>query len=362
MKFAHFSHVWNKPGMTPHERYEQLWRELILCDELGIDFSFCVEHHFRPDESWMSSPSLYAVGAGARTKRLRVGSMGYIVPLYHPLRLAEEIALVDQMLGGRFECGLVPGITASYFEPFGLEYAFRKSPTLEFVDYLRAAYGKTQPFSFAGANHQTKSAELAVQPVQKPHPPLWMMSRDPETLEFCAKNGVNPGYFLVFPREEAAPRYKKFLADWNLAGHARKPNIGYSTLVYVDETDAKAKEVALARMARAYEGFLPPPEPGESFAQRVARHAEKFIARKEDGAARIMGNIFDPDYLLANDLVLIGSPKTVTEKLKKAAGEGMFNTFMGEFNFADLPEADLMRSIKLFGEKVAPALKGFEPY
>ncbi|MGC2134746.1 MAG: LLM class flavin-dependent oxidoreductase, partial [Xanthobacteraceae bacterium] len=107
MKFAHFSHIWAKPGMTPHQRYEQLWRELQACDSLGFDYSFCVEHHFRPDESWMSSPSLYAVGAGARTKRLRIGPMGYIVPLYHPLRLAEEIAIVDQMLGGRMELGLV---------------------------------------------------------------------------------------------------------------------------------------------------------------------------------------------------------------------------------------------------------------
>ena len=122
MKFSHFSHVWAKPGLTPHERYEQLWRELQLCDETGFDHAFCVEHHFRPDESWMSSPSLYAVGAGARTKRLRVGPMGYIVPLYHPLRLAEEIALVDQMLGGRMELGLVPGINPDYFRPFGLDY------------------------------------------------------------------------------------------------------------------------------------------------------------------------------------------------------------------------------------------------
>ncbi len=134
MKFAHFSHIWAKPAMTPHERYEQLWRELALCDEVGFDYSFCVEHHFRPDESWMSSPSLYAVGAGARTRRLRIGPMGYIVPLYHPLRLAEEIAIVDQMLGGRMELGLVPGINADYFRPFGFDYGQRKSPTLEFVD------------------------------------------------------------------------------------------------------------------------------------------------------------------------------------------------------------------------------------
>ena len=362
MKFAHFSHVWNKPGMTPHRRYEELWRELELCDALGFDYAFCVEHHFRPDESWMSSPSLYAVGAGARTKRMRIGPMGYIVPLYHPLRLAEEIALVDQMLGGRMECGLVPGINPDYFTPFGLNYNLRKSPTLEFVDYLRAAYGETQPFSFDGEIHHTDSAELAVQPLQKPHPPLWMMSRDPQTLEFCAEKGINPGYFLVYPRGDAAPRYRVFLENWKKAGWPRKPNIAYCTIAYVDESDDKAIDVALKRAARAYEGFLPPPEPGESFDERVREHAKRFIGRGEPGASEIMANLFDADYLMKHELVFIGSPQTVAAKIRKCAEAGLFNVFMGEFNFSDLPEQDLMRSIKLFGEKVMPELRGYEPF
>jgi alkanesulfonate monooxygenase SsuD/methylene tetrahydromethanopterin reductase-like flavin-dependent oxidoreductase (luciferase family) len=362
MKFAHFSHIWGKPGMTPHERYNQLWRELALCDRLGFDYGFCVEHHFRPDESWMSSPSLYAVGGAQHTKHMRLGPMGYIVPLYHPLRLAEEIAIVDQMLGGRMELGLVPGINADYFEPFGLDYGFRKSPTLEFVDYMRAAFGEAQPFSFDGDNHKTKSAQISVPPMQKPHPPLWMMSRDPETLTFCAEKGVNPGYFLVFPRGDAAPRYRQFLGEWQKAGWPRKPNIAYCTVVYVDETDEKALEVAAFRASRAYEGFLPRPLPGQSFEQRAAFHAQKFVGRGEGGAAQIMANLFDPKYILDNDLVFVGSPETVTRKLKAAAESGVFNTFLGEFNFTDLPEADLMRSIRLFGEEVIPALREFEPF
>jgi alkanesulfonate monooxygenase SsuD/methylene tetrahydromethanopterin reductase-like flavin-dependent oxidoreductase (luciferase family) len=362
MKFAHFSHVWNKPGLTPHQRYEELWRELELCDELGFDFAFCVEHHFRPDESWMSSPSLFCVGAGARTKRLRVGSMGYIVPLYHPLRLAEEIALADQMLGGRMELGLVPGINPDYFTPFGLDYKFRKTPTLEFVDYLRAAYGDKQPFGFHGENFHTESAELAVQPVQKPHPPLWMMSRDPQTLEFCAAKGINPGYFMVYPRRDAAPRYRKFLADWQKAGHGRKPNIAYSTIVYVDETDRKALDRALARAARGYEGLMPRAKPGEAFEERAKKHSAFFTGRGEPGASEIMANLFDPDYIMSNDIMFIGSPETVTRKLRRTAEEGLFNTFLGEFSFSDLLEADLMRSIRLFGEKVMPALRDYEPF
>jgi alkanesulfonate monooxygenase SsuD/methylene tetrahydromethanopterin reductase-like flavin-dependent oxidoreductase (luciferase family) len=361
MKFAHFAHIWGKAGMTPHQRYEQLWRELQLADELGFDYGFCVEHHFRPDESWMSSPSLYVVGAGARTRNMRLGAMGYIVPLYNSLRLVEEIAVVDQMVGGRLELGLVPGINRDYFVPFGLDFDERKPVTLEFVDFLRAAYGG-QPFSFSGQHHRVASATLSVQPSQLPHPPIWMQSRDPETLAFCAKRGFNTGYFLVFPRSEAAPRYRKYLADWKTAGWTHRPRIAYSTVVYVDETDRKARDKALFGASRAYEGFLPPPVPGQSFEDRVAKHASLFIGRGESGAAEIMRNLFDPDYLLENDLIFIGSPDTVAAKLKAAAESGVFNTFMGEFNFHNLAEDDLMRSIRLFGTQVIPQLRDFEPF
>ena len=309
MKFAHFSHIWAKPGMTPHQRYEELWRELQLCDELGFDYGFCVEHHFRPDESWMSSPSLYAVGAGARTRRLRLGPMGYIVPLYHPLRLAEEIAIVDQMLGGRMELGLVPGINADYFRPFGLDYDLRKSPTLEFVDYMRAAFGKTQPFSFHGSNFHTESAEISVQPFQRPHPPLWMMSRDPQTLEFCARNAINPGYFLIYPRSDAAPRYRKFLEDWNKAGWLQKPNIAYCTIVHVDETDEKAIKAGLFRASRAYEGFLPQPQPGETFDERVRVGRQICPSRIELGI--LSGNVMKyPDVTRAISFEISGKRAT----------------------------------------------------
>ena len=84
MKFAHFSHVWNKPGMSPHQRYEELWRELALCDDLGYDFAFCVEHHFQPHESWMSAPALYAVGGGARTRRLLEGDRDHLARYSDP--------------------------------------------------------------------------------------------------------------------------------------------------------------------------------------------------------------------------------------------------------------------------------------
>src|SRR6185436_391110 len=140
MKFAHFAHVWGKAGMTPAQRYEQLWREIQLCDQVGFDFAFAVEHHFCPDESWMSAPNIYVAAAAARTKNIRVGAMGHVVPLHHPLRLAEEIALTDQITGGRLEVGLVPGVVPDYFGPYGVDFGSRRDVTLEYVDFLEAAF------------------------------------------------------------------------------------------------------------------------------------------------------------------------------------------------------------------------------
>ncbi len=362
MKFAHFAHVWGKPGLTPAERYRQLWRELQICDELDFDYGFCVEHHFRPDESWMSAPGLYAVAAGARTKRIRLGGMGHIVPLHQPLRLAEEIAVADQMLEGRLEVGLVPGISQRYFEPFKVDFQSRREVTLEFVSFLRAAYTDAPSFSFDGKYHHFKDVKLAVNPLQRPHPPLWIETRDPATLAFCAKEGINAGYFLIYPREDAAPRYRDYLAQWRDAGWQRKPNIAYCTLVYVDETDEKAAEKALSEVGKAYRGFFPKAESEEQLKKIQKEHAEFFDQRGEPGAAEGMRNILDADWLYKNDRILVGSPKTVAEKLRAYAEEGSFNTFFGEFNFGNLAEADLLRSIRLFGSDVIPRLRDYEPY
>ena len=362
MRFAHFSHVWGKKGMTPARRYEELWRELALADELGFDFGFSVEHHFCPEESWMSSPNLYAVAAAARTRRIRLGAMGHVVPLHHPVRLLEEIALTDQLTGGRIEVGLVPGILASYFAPFGADFQGRREITMEFARFLKSAFANGAPIDFDGKHIKQKGTVLSVQPAQRPHPPMWMETRDRATLEFCAREGLHTGYFLLFPRKEAMLRYAPYLKGWKEHGWPGAPNIAYSTVVYVDETDQKALDIAAADAARAYKGFFTYSEDPEEIRAKQRETAVYFESRGEPGAAEIILNLLDIDYLLKHDLVLIGSPATVADKLRKWATEGSFNTFFGEFNFGNIAEADLLRSIRLFGTEVLPQLRGFEPF
>jgi alkanesulfonate monooxygenase SsuD/methylene tetrahydromethanopterin reductase-like flavin-dependent oxidoreductase (luciferase family) len=352
-----------KPGMTPRERYEQLWRELMLCDELGFDYGFSVEHHFTRRESWMSSPNLYTVAAGARTRRIRLGAMGHVVPLHHPVRLLEEIAIADQMLDGRVEVGLVAGILQSYFDPFGVDFKTRREKTLEFARFLKAAYARgEQPVTFEGNAIKVKDVEISVTPRQTPYPPLWMETRDKTTLDFCAREGLHTGYFLLFPRRIAKSRYAPYLAGWKQHGWPGTPNIAYSTVCYVDETDEKALSVALADAGQAYKGFFSYSDDPAEIRGKQLEAAEYFKAREEPEAAEILLNLLDPEYLVEHDLVLIGSPDTVARKLGAWAEEGSFNTFFGEFNFGAMTEANLMNSLQLFGRHVIPRLREFEPF
>jgi alkanesulfonate monooxygenase SsuD/methylene tetrahydromethanopterin reductase-like flavin-dependent oxidoreductase (luciferase family) len=338
-----------------------LWRELEVADARGFDYAFSVEHHFTPSESWMSSPNLFAVAAAARTKRLRVGAMGHVVALHHPVRLLEEIALTDQLTGGRIEVGLVPGILPAYFEPFKVDFASRREVTLEFARFMKAAYAGDGHVTWDGPRIPYSDFDLSVLPVQRPHPPLWMETRDVATLEFCAREGINTGYFLMFPRERAKTRYAPYIAGWKEHGWPGVPRIAYSTVVYVDETDRKALDVALADAANAYVGFFSYSDDKDEIRRKQLETAEYFEARGEHGSAEITLNILDADYLMEKELILIGSPETVAEKLRRWGEEGSFNTFFGEFNFGNLAEDDLMRSLNLFGSEVIPQLRDFEP-
>jgi alkanesulfonate monooxygenase SsuD/methylene tetrahydromethanopterin reductase-like flavin-dependent oxidoreductase (luciferase family) len=359
MKFAHFAHVWGKSGMSPADRYRQLWRELELCDALGFDYGFVVEHHFWAHESWMSAPNVYAAAAAARTKRMRFGAMGYIVPLHHPLRLAEEIALTDQMIEGRLEIGLVSGVAPSMFGPFNGDFQNRRARTIEFASMLKRCYTDGPGFDFRGPYHEFKGVKLSVNPAQRPHPPVWFETRDPAALAFCAENGFNTGYFMVFSRDETAPRYRVFLEQWKAKGWPKPPQIGYSTVVYVDETNERAIANGLHHAARAYRGFFPPTDDPAELKKFQHRQAEMLPSEADRENLR---NLLDPDYLMERELVIIGDADTVTEKLKRLAVTGVFNTYLGEFNFGDLPEEHLMRSIRLFGERVMPRLRDFEPF
>jgi alkanesulfonate monooxygenase SsuD/methylene tetrahydromethanopterin reductase-like flavin-dependent oxidoreductase (luciferase family) len=356
MEFAHFSHVWAIEGMSAADRYELLMQEIELCDELGFDYTFCVEHHFTPHESLISSPSLFTAAVAQRTKRIRLGPMGYVAPLYQPLRLVEEAAILDQMSRGRLELGIVPGISPYFFGAFEADFPNRREITHETIEFIKAAYAAKGEFSFQGEHIRVADIELSTRPAQLPHPPIWWETRDPETLTYLAAEGFNAGYFVLMPRPDVAPRYRRFLEQWEEAGHSHRPKLAYWSLVYVDETDEIAMKKALPHALEALSLFF---SVGKGASQEGT--VKMFEGRGEHGAAELVKHLLDPDYLEEKNLIFIGSPETVTRKIQAAAEEGVFNTLFCELNFGALPKDDLMQSIRRMGEQVIPDLRDFDP-
>jgi len=351
MKFAHMSHIWRKPGQPYSERYAQLWRELEVCDEVGFDYGFCVEHHMNPHESLSCSPPMYIAGAAAHTQRIRLGAMGWLAPLYDPLRVVEEVATLDQLTRGRLDVGLVTGTSPEQFSYYGVDFGKRRELAIETYELLKTACAQPNGFDFHGPFHEYREASLMAPAYQQPHPPVWFETRDPATLEYLADEGIHTGYVHYVPRDEMALLYRKYLDRWQRAGHAEKPNINYWILVYVDETDDKAWEVAGPSWVQVY-----------SEVTSLEGLIQNRIRRGELKGAELLQHFTDPPYMREHGIGLIGSPETGANQLRAFAQEGAFNTLLGEFNFGYLTEDQLMRSLRLFGEEVIPRLRDFEPY
>jgi alkanesulfonate monooxygenase SsuD/methylene tetrahydromethanopterin reductase-like flavin-dependent oxidoreductase (luciferase family) len=288
--------------------------------------------------------------------------MGFVAGLYDPIRIAEEISVLDNLSGGRLEAGLVSGIVPSYFTGYGADFARRKEHLREAVALLKTATAGDEPFDFEGPFHRYRRLTLSVRPLQKPHPPLWISSRDPDLLPWMAENGINATYVFLFPRSEAAQRYGDYLRRWRAAGHHGKPRIGYWMMVYVDETDERAIATARPHIVAAGRRFLHAEPFDGPFEAQHRRLADFFDRRGEPGEAETFRNLLNFDYLFERTLVFVGSPEKVASKIHAAAREGSFNTLFCEFNFGDLAEAELMRSIRLFAEQVIPQLRDYEPF
>jgi alkanesulfonate monooxygenase SsuD/methylene tetrahydromethanopterin reductase-like flavin-dependent oxidoreductase (luciferase family) len=349
VRFGYLSHVWRKPGMTPAARYAQLWRELALCDDAGFDAAYTIEHHDLPAESLSPSPAMFIASAAAHTRRMRLGAMGWLAPTHNPLRVVDEVTALDHVTNGRLDVGLVAGYAPHQLGAFGIDYAERRPRTIECYELLKTACASPERFSFEGPFHRYTDVALQVPPLQEPHPPVWIESVDPGTLAYLAREGINTGYVLYMLRDEIAPLYREYLRLWEKAGHARRPDINYWTLVYVDETDDKAWEVAGPHWLHVYEKLHPMTMLIESRRQRKEHRGEAWVR-----------GFTDLRFVREHDAALIGSPATVAAKIRQYAREGVFNTLIGEFNFGAMDEDDLMRSIRLFAGEVIPSLRPFD--
>jgi len=175
----------NPSKRTFAQVYSQSLERIVRAEELGYDYVFLGEHHLTADGH---APSLFPIlGAiAARTSRIRLGTYVFLLPLHHPLAVAEDVTAVDLISGGRMELGVGLGYRAEEFEAFGIDRDARASLMDESCEILLRAWTE-EGWSYAGRHFRLHDITMVPKPVQKPHPLLWISARNPRAARRAAR-------------------------------------------------------------------------------------------------------------------------------------------------------------------------------
>jgi len=241
LQFGIFDHL-DDSGLPLREHFENRLRLMEAYDRCGFRSYHMAEHHGTP-LGFAPSPAVFLAAAAQRTRRLRFGPLVFLLPLYHPLRLIEEICMLDQMSGGRLEMGVGRGASPIEVGLFGVEPSeamARYQETLEIVLDGLACDELTRHGRF----YSFDRVPMVMKPVQRPHPPLWYGISNPDTSAWAAANGVN--VIGLAPAPVLRGITDRYRAAWERLGKPESalPFLGASRHMVLAETDAEARAEA----------------------------------------------------------------------------------------------------------------------
>jgi len=310
-------------------------------EDLGFGNMWLAEHHFST-YGYLPRPLTYALHLANKTRRIRVGTAVIVVPLHHPLVIAEDIAMVDLLTHGRLDVGLGRGYQRYEFERLGMDLGESRTRWEEAVDVILLAL-TGRAFTYDGKYYKIPETSVFPRPVQTPHPPIWVTAQSPDSIETVVKRGFHllSGGFGV-PIERLREFRRVF--DAQVAQYPPKQpiRVGTQRPVYVTHDAAEAR--AAAEQAR--------------WNMRVTLSLRTHYGRVEAGHAMAVPFPNEPstDDILEK-FAVIGTPDTCIrqlQRLQEAMGMDHFNC---SFSFGDLSQAQVLRSMRLFSEEVMPAFR-----
>ena len=244
LEFGIFDHL-DRNDLPLHEYYEQRLKLIEAFDRAGFFAYHVAEHHFTP-LGMAPSPSVFLSAIAQRTRRLRFGTFVYALPLHHPLRVMEEICMLDHLSGGRLEIGFGRGSVPYEIAYYGQNVEQRQQIYAERLELILKAF-TSKVLTFKGKYDTFENVPMEIEPYQKPHPPLWYGAHSPESAERAARKGLHMVNNDVPATTRATiARYRQVWSEaWR---EAPLPKMGMVRFIVVADTDA----AALAAARRAY--------------------------------------------------------------------------------------------------------------
>ena len=240
MEFGIFHEFWSTRAASQAEAFAQSFAEVAAAEAWGLDAIWLAEIHMNPTRALVTAPLIVASAIAARTTRIKIGTAVQILPLGHPLRLAEETATIDQISGGRLIFGVGRSAFPRAYNAYGISYEESQDRFAESLEIIKLAW--TEPTcSYRGRHHSFENFTLVPRPVQQPHPPIRIAASQPDTYEQIGRLGY-PLFSAVraSPLDELAGHTRVYRDAWKAAGHPGEPKAYLQTPVYVAETNERA--------------------------------------------------------------------------------------------------------------------------
>ena len=331
MKLGVFDHM--DRGVASLDRfYEERLKLVEAYDRAGFHGYHVAEHHATP-LGVAPAPGVWLAAVAQRTRRLRFGPLVYLLPLYHPIKLLEEICMLDQISGGRLLLGVGRGISPIELRYYGLDPEQTPAMYAEALEVILR--GMTNPvLSFEGQYYNFRDVPMELVPFQRPYPPLWYGLGRAEAVPWAAKNKVNiVGNLPGAGMRALTDRYR---LEWDALGHdpAELPLMGVGRHVVVAETEKEALEIA----RRGYDKWR------ASFLKLWIAHDMMPVAHA----------IFPERYedAEAQGRAVAGTPDKVCDFLQRAVDEGGLNYLLCRFAFGDITGDEALNSVDLFTRRV----------
>ncbi len=335
-----------REGSNENEAFKESFALVDQAEKLGVPSVWMAEYHFNPGRV-LSSPITILSAIAARTQSIRLGTAVLLLPLTNPVRVAEEVATLDQISDGRVEFGIGRGTFPNVHEGFGVPFEESRGRFEESIEIILKAW-TCEPFSFKGDYFTLPDMSVNPKPFQRPHPPVKVGVTSAESFPILGRMGfnilINPS--RVFTLAELKPSIREYREARKAAGHEGEGKVGIRIPVYLSHDAQKAHdepmESALFSMGR--------------LSDRVSSYAGRPGTLGDWGAqAERVRNMTYDDWL--RDKVAYGTPKAVIDKLNWLGQELGLDQVMFEINFGNLiPLENQANSLRLMMEQVAPNL------
>ena len=338
MEIGFFTEFEWRPGAGEGQAFDDSLAQVTAAEELGYDAVWLAELHFQKERSVLSSPLVVGAAIAARTKRVRIGLAVQILPLSHPLRLAEDVATLDHLSKGRLDFGVGRSGLPSQYAGFNIPLEESQARFNETLEVILKAWREDR-FTHQGKYFQFHDVCAVPKPYQKPHPPLRVAAVTEETYAAVGRMGL-PVFLAV--RTSSISELKRYVggyhAGWREAGHPGCGEVGVIVPVYVADTERKAREDTEASAMHFYRSV------GDALLAGPRRAVGERLRRIS----------FDE---VVREYAIYGAPESVTDRLldlREALGASKLCVWMNVGS--RVPHDRILASMRRFAESVLPRL------